>query len=474
MNDALYRAARDAGVESKILSADPKLPRWILWGRRLRVAPIGSYALKSDLLSTQGLLRAIRGVTGFGVSPAPPKGQEESVEGFVRRTLGDEIFERLVEPFCSGVYAGDPSKLSMRAAFGKLVEFEETGDGSLLRGVFRYVMNKRRERRTGGAKDGDTVPLNETAKAPKSSSGPTVSSFEGGIEILPKAIAQKLGDRVRLGLRLVRIDPTQLADGTTAYRLSYRRMSHQGDDDSSRTAGAVPRTAEGDVAAGDEDAVVEVVAKKVVLTTPAFDAADILSRSGLVAAANPLKEVDYPPVALVVLSYDVDSISAIHRVSHVAHGLSGFGQLHPRPEGLRTLGTIYGSTLFPNRSPVARTTLLNFVGGSTDRAVGSADPMALAMEVDLDLKKSGLIREGAAKPEVLGVKVYPKAIPQFDIGHLDRVEKAKMMLKNERGGADWSGVKLAGNYVCGVAVGRCIEFGFEIAENLAQELARKK
>ena len=69
-----------------------------------------------NLMSILGKLRA--GLGAMGLRPAAPEG-EESVEQFVRRNLGDEVFFRLIEPFCAGVYAGDPTKLSMKRTLPK-------------------------------------------------------------------------------------------------------------------------------------------------------------------------------------------------------------------------------------------------------------------------------------------------------------------------------------------------------------------
>jgi oxygen-dependent protoporphyrinogen oxidase len=46
--------------------------------------------------------------------------KEETVKEFISRNLGEEVYYRLIDPFCSGVYAGDPAKLSMKAAFGRV------------------------------------------------------------------------------------------------------------------------------------------------------------------------------------------------------------------------------------------------------------------------------------------------------------------------------------------------------------------
>src|SRR6202020_1024259 len=92
-----------------------------------------------------------------------PPAEEESVANFVRRKFGSEILEYLVAPFVSGVYAGDPEQLSLKAAFPSLADRE--------RDFGRGVSGAIKSRPTDGA------------KTPK----PSLCSFRGGVATLPGA-----------------------------------------------------------------------------------------------------------------------------------------------------------------------------------------------------------------------------------------------------------------------------------------------
>ena len=87
--------------------------------------------------------------------------------------------------------------------------------------------------------------------------------------------------------------------------------------------------------------------------------------------------------------------------------------------------------------------------------------------VDRDLRKM-LINSNANDPFVLGVRVWPQAIPQFLIGHLDILFAAKAALSN--GG--FKGLFLGGNYVSGVALGRCVEGAYEVAAEVTGFLSQ--
>ncbi|KAG0612173.1 hypothetical protein M758_6G008000 [Ceratodon purpureus] len=367
-----------------------------------------------DLLSIFGKLRA--GFGAMGLRPAAP-GREESVKEFVTRNLGQEVFERLIEPFCSGVYAGDPSKLSMKAAFGKVWKLEEIG-GSIIGGTFKMIQDK---------KNNPPPPRDERLPKPK---GQTVGSFKKGLITLPNAIAAQLGDKVKVNWKLTTIKKTDVG-----YTLTYE-------------------TPEGTKT---------VNARSLVLTVPAYVAKEIL-RPLSEGAAEALSQFYYPPVCAATISYPLSAL----REDRLTDGkLFGFGQLHPRTQGVQTLGTIYSSSLFPNRAPEDRVLLLNYIGGAQFTQITEKSDEEIVKTVDKDLRTM-LLKPDAPAPQMHGVRTWPTAIPQFTIGHLDHLESAKGALKN----ANCEGLFLGGNYVVGVALGRCVEGAYESAQAIAQYVSQ--
>ena len=411
----LMKLAVDVGLKQKLIFADRKLPRFVYWQNKLQPVPMTPQAMiQSWLLSFPGKLRALFGALGF-VAPAmgdqfsQQRGQE-TVSEFFRRHLGTEVMQRLVEPFVSGVYAGDPQQLSAAAAFGRVTKMADLG-GGLVAGALLSARKAPKK-----------MPADPNVPATKPGE---LGSFKGGLKALPEAIAAQLGDRLKLNWHLTRLDRTE--------RETYI---------------AVFSTPDGQQ---------EVEARTVVLTTPAYITAELLQPLQP-EVSSVLQAFTYPTVACVVLAYPL---------SDVKGKLVGFGNLIPRGQGVRTLGTIWTSSLFPDRAPAGWQTLSSYIGGATDSEIANLDAEQIVREVHRDLSRI-LLKPEAAQPKVLAVNVWKRAIPQYNLGHFDRLEQIENGLKS------LPGMYLCSNYVGGVALGDCVRRGFERAQEVREYLQNQQ
>jgi len=406
----ILRLAVDLGLKDDLVLADGSLPRFVYWDKKLFALPLGLSDLPTfNLLSWPGRIRAGLGAAGF-ILP-PPRGVEESVEQFVTRHLGRETFERIIDPFVSGVYAGDPAKLSMRAALKKVARLEELGGPGLVDGAILRLQERKRE-------EGEPDPELPVVK------GGQLGSFREGLQMVPLAAAEALGgERVFTGHRLASL--TRVGEGEDA-----------------------PLEAVFETAGGRKR---RVRAKAVVLTAPSHVVAPLLAgEGGLVPEAAELEDVYYPPVASVTVAYPKEAFRS---------PLRGFGHLIPRSVGVRTLGTIWSSCLFPGRAPEGYELLLSYIGGARDPAIADLSEAEVVERVDADIRGI-LLKEDAPGPKVLGVRLWPRAIPQYQRGHLELLERVQKGVEKQ------PGLFVGGNFRSGVAFGDCVLYGQEVAKEV--------
>jgi oxygen-dependent protoporphyrinogen oxidase len=247
---------------------------------------------------------------------------EESIAAFVRRRLGAELLDYAIDPFVSGVYAGDPDQISVRAAFPRLHALEQKY-GSLIKG---QIFGARERRKSG-----------DTAKNAAQS-----FSFAAGMQTLTDALARATA-RVECSVQARRIERN--ADGTWT------------------VAGA---------RAGEP---VIRRARAVVLATPAAEAAK-LSRELAPAAAKGLAAIGYAAVA---------SVASAYRREDVAHSLAGFGFLVPKVEKRGILGTLFSSSMFEGRAPEGVVLLTSFLGGRRNPELLAKPDAKLAQIVHAEL-----------------------------------------------------------------------------------------
>jgi oxygen-dependent protoporphyrinogen oxidase len=417
----ILKLARDVGLESSLVFADAKLPRYVFWDGVLHALPASPADLVNGrfrLLTNAGKFRAALGALGFVAAPkrATENGNhasaeasdllDESVEAFVTRHLGREVFLKLIDPFVSGVYAGDPSKLSMAAAFKRVYALEQLGGTrGILEGALIRLQQRRRERKAWAAEN-----------LPPVKSG-ALGSFRQGLQQLPLTIQQLLGpERMRTNHRL-------------------RQIEFHGQQSRKRRYTAFFDTPNGERI---------IQAETLILTVPAYVASPLLQKMG-VAGSQLLQEIESPPVYSVTLAYPKHSSR---------FPLWGFGNLIPRSAGIRTLGMVWSSSLFPERAPSDMHMVLSYIGGARDQAIQQCTKDEVVQQVDADMRRI-LLRADAPSPRVLGVRLWPRAIPQYTRGHLRRLSECN------RGLERFPGLYVGGNYVSGVSFGDCVQWAYD-------------
>lgn len=397
----------ELNLMSELVTADPRAPAYVYVEGSLHPVPMSPPALiNTKLISTSAKLRLLR----EPFIAARREDGEESIASFVRRRLGPEILDHLIAPFVSGVYAGDVEELSIQASFARLAEFEAEA-GSILRGAWRAARHRR----------------NKTAEPKRSLRPYRLCSFRRGLQTLPQALARALGDSLLTEACITHISANKQPKSFPQFQVS---LEHRGEKKT-------------------------FAAAALIMTAPAGAAARLLGECAP-EVAELIADVPYAPLASVPLGY---------RAEQLSRTLDGFGFLVPRKAGLRTLGSVWNSSLFRDRAPEGWVCLTNFVGGATDpEAVGLKDEELIQI-VHGDLAKVLGIR---GEPRRLPLTHHQRAIPQYVLGHASRIAKVEAALDNR------PGLRLAGNYLRGVSLGDCIKQAKQVAEGVMASSSGKE
>lgn len=312
--------------------------------------------------------------------------ESESLADFVVRRLGQEFLDYAINPFVGGVYAGDPAKLSTAHAFPKLYALEQK-HGSLIKGAIKGAKERKRRAETA-AKDAKMF------------------TFDDGMDVLPKQLAVKLGNAVKLN------SPVE------GFQCLESGKWQVGGEEFTDVLLAIP--------------------------------AHLMPNLDVPFDLSPFAEIHYPPVASLSLGF---------KANQFTHPLDGFGVLVPKIENRHALGALFPSSIFPGRAPEGHVLLTVFIGGSMapEKALQGEEEMLEKTLGDLE-KLLGL----SGKPIYRRLTLSPRAIPQYVVGYerfLDHMAQIE---------ANHPGIHFAGHYRDGISVGNSILSGIDIADQIAK------
>ncbi|HMS82825.1 MAG TPA: protoporphyrinogen oxidase [Nitrospira sp.] len=380
----------------------------VLYGGRLHDLPEGLLSFVPRQLGPflQSRLLSWSGLARMGLEFAVPPGSprdDESLAGFLRRRFGVQAFERVLEPLMAGIYAGDAEQMSLRATFPRFFELEQQ-HGSIIRGMM--------------------AAKKSAASAAFSHPRPTMFvSLKNGLSELVTALTRRLiqqGVELRVGARVDALRVRSHEVGRWMYDLILQDGS-------------------------------ALSAESVVLATPAYVSAELL-RPLTPIAGGLLDLIPYASTATIAMAFPRIQTSAIE----------GFGFIIPRAEQRHLIAATWTSLKWPHRAPSDQLLARCYLGGVGREDILQREDQALVAIVRAELASICGIR---AEPSYIEVNRWWKAMPQYTIGHLGRLEQLDAAVSR------YPGLILTGAAYRGVGIPDCIRDGALAAKRVVQDLS---
>ncbi len=434
---------RRLGLEDQLVQTNPAYRRTFVVRRgRMHLLPDGFLMMAPTRLwplAVTGILSPLGKIRAGVEYLIPPRRDEadESMAAFVRRRLGREAFDRLVEPLVGAVYAADMEKLSVLATLPRFREMERD-HGSLIRAMRRQMKNRPRAGRESGARYSMFVTLRD------------------GLSSLVERIVSRLpADTVQVNTAATRIE--RHGDGWRVWTEENDECGMMNDEcaasavkaseSSAHSSSLIPHPSSLILHPSSFDALV--------LATPSPVTAKLLQPIDATLAAR-LASIDHSGTAIVSLGYESDRIG---------HPLDGMGVVVPAVERSPILACSFSSRKYPHRAPDGKELLRVFVGGARRPELAEMDDDRLLPLVLDELSRLLHIR---GEPCFCRIAHWPATMPQYHVGHKELVAEI------EAHAAALPNLQLAGNAYRGVGIPDCIHGGELAAERILRKVACRR
>jgi protoporphyrinogen/coproporphyrinogen III oxidase len=395
------RLVNELGLTGQLEPANPKSEkRFIVKNGRLYPVPLSPV----KMLGT-GLLRPLEKARVFcePLIPGRKNDGEESVFDFAARRIGHAAAETFVDPMVSGVFGGLARELSLPACFPVMREME-LRYGGLVKAMIARQLEKRRSGKRTDAKN---------AGGPAGPAG-RLTSFKTGFDVLTDCLGAKLGGAIKKQQAAVQI--LKREDG-------WEIIDQNGK--STR-------------------------ARRIVIACPTYAAAPMFSDFDP-ELSEAFNSFPYAPIVVVATG---------HRREDVVHPLDGFGFLIPRSQKLRTLGSIWTSSIFAERAPEGYVQFRSMLGGAGDASATGLSNEQLWNILKRELDPLIGIRND---PRFLRVYRWERGIPQFTLGHRERRARLERLLERH------PGLFVVGNAYYGVSLNECVKMAYKVSEKILQK-----